>query len=170
MATETLYLNRSISGNATDPGNALGPQDNVWAGSLFGPWRHLWGFPNPQQDMLAAGQQKITVFMSYGGTKSTRFRIYRGRELLLDHSLPVSGQSAYVLEWSDPGGSSHDIQLDVEVTSPVQIGDGVLIDAATWTALLQDDAPPSPWSVWEGGVEVPVTMSVFEGGVEVPVT
>ena len=176
MGTETVYLATSISGDAHLPSRALGPPDGVWAGNDGGfvNWSHTWGFADPVAPVLAAGTQQVVVpvrrFEADGTTPFT-VTIRRGQTVLASTTVDVAaGTSSVTLEWSDPGGSSQGLTLQAASTGAFTVS--VQIDAATWTALVEGtpDPDPSPWSVWENGVEVPVTMSVFEGGVEIPVT
>lgn len=159
MADQTVYFASSISGDATNPNNAVGSGTGTWAGGPINSgtsWIHQWGLTNPTENQLRAELQTITLWLRKGtnsGNPTIVVRVLRdGAELANSGSRTISsstGQGIQVSWTPTAGESSQGISVEIACTaaggSP-GVRNSVEIDYAWLVAKTQAGATLTPVS------------------------
>lgn len=147
MATTTLYLAASVSGNVSTPGNALGAPDSVFTtdGNLANAWTHRWRFDSING--TATGTHSFLIRVRKGSNSGnpvvTAVRLYADGTLvstLSSGSTSVTSTTPLGLLYNVSGsvlGVLTGKTVDIEVATTSAGGgpsarNAVELDAITW--------------------------------------
>ena len=158
MATQTVYLASSVSGNNPNPANALGAPNGTWAGTgnANSSWTHRWRFTSPTEETLSSASQSITLRVKKGTNSGTptitgiAVISQAGSDLYRDttsRSITSTTGIDIPITFTANGASSAGVQI--EITTSAQGGspstrNGVDLDAVTWVASGVSQEPDVP--------------------------
>jgi hypothetical protein len=146
MAIETLYATSHITGNFTNPDNALGAPDGVWAGVVNANTNATsrWAIGDPVNP-LTSGTQTIGVLLRKGSNSnnpSVVIRLFENGSLVktLVASTSVTSTTGQTLSGTFTASeitNRDDIEVEVAVTGVGGSGtarNSAQVDSITWTA------------------------------------
>jgi hypothetical protein len=170
MALQTIYADADLSGNATNPENAVGAPDDVFTTNLADSWTNSWNVPNVE-GLLAT--QQVVVRLRRSGPEaepSATINIRSGGAIVGTKPntvvLSTTGED-FVVDFDGTGLSG---PLSVEVVAARDGGRDkrtIQVDAITWFADLAVFLG-STFQTFDGGGWVPGTLKRYDGGAWVP--
>lgn len=155
MAVETLYATSHITGAFTNPANAVGAQDGLWAGdlNLNSNYTSRWAMGDPVDPLTAGATQTVSVFARKGtnsGVPNVTLNIYQNGTLVHSGAAQnVTSTTGEIISQTFPTSAVTDrVGVEVEV---VQISAGgslsqrnsAQIDYIQWNAETTTPTPPT---------------------------